>query len=132
MDQAERVRRARIILGVPCARKGAGLNSPHGTRTEGTDRVCATPGQVRRKGRKVSSLKCREDDISRGSKCTYKWKYRSCASKKRYRNESTARRVARNCERHRPGQRLHCYYCPICNGWHLTRATWNDRGEKVF
>lgn len=132
MDSQERVRRALIILGVSKSPKGAGQDSPHGTRTEGTGRVSTTPASTRPKGRSVRGLKAKNGDSGPKSKCTYKWKYRSCGSKKRYRTESEAKHTARNCQRYRPGQKLHCYFCPICGGWHLTRAPWNDRGEKVF
>ncbi len=101
---------------------GSGLRD--GIPNEDTDLAYTMPESRRPKGRKGG--------MGRKTRCTNKWKYRSCGKKKRYRNESDAKRMARLCMRRRPEHRIYCYLCPICNGWHLTRAGWNDRGEKVF
>ena len=67
--------------------------------------------------RKVSSIlkfktaKCR--DMKRAE-------WTSCGKKKRYASQHEARQIANNCERARPGTKLRVYFCPMCEGWHIT------------
>ena len=44
-----------------------------------------------------------------------------CATKRAYRDESTARLVADRCERRR-GIALRTYQCPLCSAWHITKS----------
>lgn len=44
----------------------------------------------------------------------------SCGKKKRYASQHEARQIANNCERARPGTKLRVYFCPMCEGWHIT------------
>lgn len=112
LTSEERHRRALEFLGLP----------PDGGRPTVHKSKCA---------RSVSSVKCKERDFGRHCKTSRKWRFASCESKKRYRTQDEARRTARNCKKHR-GVELHAYFCPICKGYHLTRANWNERGEKVW
>ena len=63
---------------------------------------------------------------------TRKQKYRMCESKKRYRSQSEAHRTA-NAIRQKRGTKLHCYYCGLCHGYHLTkRVRTSANSGRVF
>lgn len=47
--------------------------------------------------------------------------WKQCKSKQRYRDEHMANYYRRRCEEQR-GQKLDYYWCPNCNGFHLTSA----------
>ena len=50
--------------------------------------------------------------------------WQSCKRKRRYRNESDARRALKYCRKKR-GVELDFYYCNRCGGYHLTsRINW--------
>lgn len=58
--------------------------------------------------------------------------YSSCSRKARYKNQSAARRAA-NLAFTRRGVKLHCYLCPFCGGFHLTKAdNFSRRNDRVF
>lgn len=58
--------------------------------------------------------------------------YSSCSKKARYKNQSAARRAA-NLAFTRRGVKLHCYLCPFCGGFHLTKAgEGSTRKDRVF
>lgn len=67
--------------------------------------------------RKVSSVlknkKSKRRDMKRSE-----WEV--CGKKTRYHSQHEARQIANNCERARPGTKLRVYWCPICEGWHMT------------
>lgn len=45
----------------------------------------------------------------------------TCGEKRRYKNESEAKKVAEEQELLNPGLKLRTYKCILCDGWHLTR-----------
>lgn len=51
-------------------------------------------------------------------------KWRQCKCKKRYRDEHTVNYYRRICEQKR-GVKLDYYWCPYCNGYHLTSSEIN-------
>lgn len=63
---------------------------------------------------------------------TRKQKYRMCERKERYRSQSEAYRKA-NAIFQKRGTKLHCYYCGLCHGYHLTkRVRINANSGRVF
>lgn len=46
--------------------------------------------------------------------------YRMCRRKVRYKCQSDAKKKIRDIRRVRPENELSVYYCPYCDGWHLT------------
>lgn len=56
--------------------------------------------------------------------------WRQCKSKRRYRDEHTANYFRKKYQALR-GQELAYYWCPICNGYHLTsRISWYYADES--
>jgi len=53
---------------------------------------------------------------------TRKRTYYMCARKKRYRSQAEAHSMA-NVAFQQRGTRLHCYFCSLCGGYHLTKRT---------
>lgn len=53
---------------------------------------------------------------------------RSCFGKCRYRTVEMAKKVAKDALNKR-GIELHCYYCPLCGCYHLTKSK-DIRGGK--
>lgn len=47
--------------------------------------------------------------------------WRECKRKHRYRDEHSANHYRKICERER-GKKLDYYWCPHCNGFHLTSS----------
>ena len=52
--------------------------------------------------------------------------WRQCKRKNRYRDEHTANYYRRKFEQER-GKKLDYYWCPYCNGFHLTSAEINTK-----
>lgn len=52
--------------------------------------------------------------------------WRQCKRKNRYRDEHTANYYRRKFEQER-GKKLDYYWCPYCNGFHLTSAGFNAK-----
>ncbi len=46
--------------------------------------------------------------------------WEACGKKTRYASQHEARQIANNCERARPETKLRVYFCPVCEGWHIT------------
>lgn len=105
MDAADRRNKALEVLGVGCERPAP--NAKHSPRKIGT--------------------KLMPHEIG-----TRKQKYRMCESKKRYRSQSEAHRTA-NAIRQKRWTKLHCYYCGLCHGYHLTkRVRTSANSGRVF
>ena len=56
--------------------------------------------------------------------------WRQCKRKNRYRDEHTANYYKRKCEQSR-GTKLDYYWCPYCNGFHLTSMEVPMGGDKT-
>lgn len=53
--------------------------------------------------------------------------WNQCKKKNRYRDEHAANYYKRMYERER-GKKLDYYWCPYCNGYHLTSEEWRPKG----
>lgn len=74
--------------------------------------------------RKVSSVlkskKSKRHDMNRSE-------WEACGKKTRYASQHEARQIANNCERLRPETKLRVYWCPFCDGWHVTSQELRQR-----
>ena len=55
--------------------------------------------------------------------------WEACGKKVRYHSQHEARQVANNCERLRPETKLRVYWCPFCDGWHVTSQEFRQRRD---
>lgn len=101
MDIEERIEIARKELGV-------------GTRRP------KKPKPKKGRPRKLSSMV--KSAQGKNSEVTRKEMYKQCSRKRRYRSEHEARLFANRAETKR-GPKLRVYWCPICEGWHITSKT---------
>lgn len=67
--------------------------------------------------RKVDSMVKRKTAKRRDMKRS---EWEACGKKTRYASQHEARQIANNCECARPGTKLRVYWCPVCEGWHMT------------
>lgn len=76
--------------------------------------------------RKVSSVlkskKSKHHDMNRSE-------WEACGKKTRYASQHEARQIANNCERFRPETKLRVYWCPFCDGWHVTSRELRQRRD---
>lgn len=120
MEAVERRKKALEALGVTSERPRTAHSGPYGARLRrGGYGKCPRP--------RKTGTKLMENEIGKRHMA-----WNMCGKKKRYRSQAEAHRMA-NAAFARRGTRLHCYFCGLCHGYHLTKRTQsNSNAGRVF